>query len=162
MNNIQFNLSLEELKSHDDYLDFFRIKKENTKNVLDLFCGCGGMSLGFQREGFNILAGIDVDNDSLDSYNANLGVIGKNLDLSKSSWTETVKSFLQGRTVDIMVGGPPCQGFSLTGTRVFDDPRNRLYSSFFDGIDKFDPEIIVIENVKGMATLYQGRAKKFI
>ena len=72
MNNIQFNLSLEELKSHDDYLDFFRIKKENTKNVLDLFCGCGGMSLGFQREGFNILAGIDVDNDSLDSLTDNL------------------------------------------------------------------------------------------
>ena len=105
MNNIQFNLSLEELKSHDDYLDFFRIKKENTKNVLDLFCGCGGMSLGFQREGFNILAGIDVDNDSLDSYNANLGVVGKNLDLSKSSWTETVKSFCR-EEVDIMVGGP--------------------------------------------------------
>ena len=109
MNNIQFNLSLEELKSHDDYLDFFRIKKENTKNVLDLFCGCGGMSLGFQREGFNILAGIDVDNDSLDSYNANLGVIGKNLDLSKSSWTETVKSFFfRYLTIGAFYRGAPC------------------------------------------------------
>ena len=61
-----------------------------------------------------------------------------------------------------MVGGPPCQGFSLTGTRVFDDPRNKLYKSFFEAINSLSPSIVLIENVKGMKNLYKGEALKQI
>jgi DNA (cytosine-5)-methyltransferase 1 len=75
--------------------------------------------------------------------------------MSKKNW---IKSLSHLPKIDVLLAGPPCQGFSLTGTRDPEDPRNSLYKSVFDAARYFDPEIILIENVKGMATLYDGDA----
>ena len=162
MNRLQHNLNFFDINSSKEYSDFFLQKKSNGLNVIDLFCGCGGFSLGFKREGYNIIAGLDNDQDSLKTFEHNLETKAFNLDLSTENWIESLLSQIKNKSIDILVGGPPCQGFSLTGTRVFDDPRNRLYKAFFDGIDALSPRFVLIENVKGMSTLYRGQAKKSI
>jgi len=76
-------------------------------------------------------------------------------DLSQNNWLENFEK----NKIDVLVGGPPCQGFSLTGTRQFDDERNKLYNAMFMGAQHLRPKVVVIENVRGMATLYGGKAK---
>ena len=142
------------------YNQLFLVKSRNSINVLDLFCGCGGLSLGFKRAGFNILAGIDNDRDSLKTFNNNFNGRGYDFDLSSDQWLSDFIKAAEGKTTDIIIGGPPCQGFSLTGSRVFDDPRNILYSAIFKAMDRLSPKVVLIENVKGMAGLFKGRAKE--
>lgn len=158
--NTKNNLDLFE---KDEYLkfdrleDFYSINLSNQFRVLDLFCGCGGISLGFKREGFEIVAGIDNDRDSLVTFKKNLDTKVFDFDLSKYTWKNNIF-----KNIDVLVGGPPCQGFSLTGTRVKDDPRNKLYAAFLKAIDILNPKIVLIENVKGMSSLYNGEASKRI
>ncbi len=155
--NYQFDLG-EQLKINNskNYTEFFIEKSNNNLNVIDLFCGCGGLSLGFQRAGYNILAGLDIDETALKTYSHNLKTLGLNIDLSNSLFVNEVKKKIKGKKIDVLVGGPPCQGFSLTGTRILNDPRNSLFKSFFQSIDVFKPKIVLLENVKGINTLYGG------
>ena len=138
--------------------DIYTNNPPNGLRVLDLFCGCGGLSLGFKRAGFNIVGGIDNDKSSIDTFNHNIG-LGFIDDLSDKDWPKRFKVKSNNSPVDILIGGPPCQGYSLTGTRDADDERNKLYNAMFVGIDAFKPKAVVIENVRGMATLYGGAAK---
>jgi DNA (cytosine-5)-methyltransferase 1 len=157
------NTGISELMhTEKSYRKIFSEKDRNGLNVLDLFCGCGGLSLGFKRAGFNILAGIDNDRDSLKTFNANFSGRGYNFDLSSDQWLEDFVKISKGKKPDIIVGGPPCQGFSLTGSRVFDDPRNILYSAIFKAMDRLLPEVVLIENVRGMAGLFKGRARESV
>lgn len=133
----------------------------NGLNFIDLFCGCGGLSLGFSRAGFEVVAGIDHNEPALETYRKNVG-FAANWDLSSDAWIEKIRKSLSSRSLDVLVGGPPCQGFSLTGTRRFDDERNALYNSVFHGVEAFQPKVVLIENVRGMATLYGGQARKEI
>ena len=142
------------------YQSFFEHRKTNNINVLDLFSGCGGMSLGFKNAGFNILAGVDNDKHSLETYSANIDSPCINIDLSNPDWINNLSDLINMDKVDIIIGGPPCQGYSLTGIRDEKDPRNILYDAMFKAIDNFKPKIVVIENVKGMATLFKGKAHK--
>lgn len=135
------------------------IQKNNGLTVIDLFCGCGGLSLGFKRQGFEIIAGVDFDDASVKTYNHNFGV-GTKLDLSSVEWPKKIQSITSRKTVDVLIGGPPCQGFSLTGTRNFNDSRNKLYNSMFVGAKHFDAKVVLIENVRGMSSLYGGQAKE--
>lgn len=137
-----------------DLYSRYKEKEANSFKLLDLFCGCGGISLGFKRQGFEIVGGVDFDGPSIQTFNRNIGN-GRILDLSNSSWVDEFAN----QKIDVLVGGPPCQGFSLTGTRKFDDNRNKLYNAMFIGAKTLNPKIILIENVRGMATLYNGRAK---
>jgi len=126
-------------------------------NFIDLFCGCGGITQGFLDASFNLLYGIDHDQPSLDTFNRNFGQDkGLKLDLFDDNFIESIKDKVDGRVVDVVVAGPPCQGFSLTGPRNFDDPRNKLYLAVFKMIQTFKPKAVVIENVKGMKSLYKG------
>lgn len=132
-------------------------------NVIDLFCGCGGLSLGFNMAGFNILAAIDNDPDSLNTILKNeLSKNAINLDLFDSDWIRKLSSKIPINEVDVIIGGPPCQGFSLTGTRDFNDKRNKLYLSMYDAVKSIKPKAFLIENVKGMANLYDGKVKNEI
>jgi DNA (cytosine-5)-methyltransferase 1 len=125
--------------------------------VLDLFCGCGGFSLGFQQAGFEIIAGIDNDKEALLTLGKNFkSTLGLNIDLSKSSWIKDLISKIGDQRIDVIIAGPPCQGFSLTGPRNFDDPRNSLYLSALTAVKYFKPNAFIIENVKGMKGLYGG------
>ena len=143
--------------------NIFKKRKSNNLNVVDLFSGCGGLSLGFQMAGYNIKAMIDFDEDSLKTAEKNnLTDHCLNLDLFQDTWLENFSKNISFNEVDIIVAGPPCQGFSLTGPRKLDDKRNKLYKAVFDLVKRSKPKAFLIENVKGMATLYNGRVKEDI
>ena len=99
------------------------MNKINYNTVLDLFCGCGGISLGFEEAGYHVLLGIDIWKDALKTYKFNhkqskiLCADMASLDPSE------VEKLLDGQQVDVIIGGPPCQGFSIAGKRIVDDER---------------------------------------
>ncbi len=129
-------------------------------NVIDLFSGCGGLSLGFQEAGFHVILGVDNDKAALTTFAKNhTDSVAENIDLSSASAMERIAEITADRPVDVIVAGPPCQGFSLTGPRNFDDPRNKLYLSVIAAVSRFNPKAFVIENVPGMASLYGGEVK---
>ncbi len=139
--------------------------KDKKPTFIDMFCGCGGFSAGFQDAGFDLLFGIDSDKASLETYNRNFGLEkGINIDLFSKTYLKQIQETinLKKQTIDVIVAGPPCQGFSLTGPRNFDDPRNQLYLSVIEVVKKFQPKAFVIENVKGMKTMYGGAIVKEI
>lgn len=137
------------------------LNPSNEITFIDLFCGCGGISQGFIDAGYKLLLGIDHDQPSLDTFNENFGLDkGIKLDLFKDDYIETIKKRIKSKKIDVIVAGPPCQGFSLTGPRKFDDPRNQLYLSVFKTVETFKPKAFLIENVKGMKTLYKGEVLK--
>lgn len=131
--------------------------------VIDMFSGCGGLSRGFMDAGYDILIGIDHEKIALETFEYNHGkAIGFQGDLSKRETLLDVARILRTKKVDVIIGGPPCQGFSLTGTRQEDDSRNSLFQSMVEAVKLFQPKAVVIENVPGLVTLYDGKAKKAI
>ena len=133
---------------------------KRTFNVIDLFCGCGGLSYGFIEAGYNVLLGVDFDEAALKTFERNhQGAKGMRLDLSKSEAFDEILKVIGNKSVDVVIGGPPCQGFSLTGQRNFDDPRNSLYLAMIETVRRFQPKAFLVENVPGMANLYKGTVK---
>lgn len=135
----------------------------NEYNAIDLFCGCGGLSYGFERAGFNILLGIDNDSKALETFELNhkdaKSICG---DITQVTYEKDIKPLIGGKTIDIIIGGPPCQGMSLSGPRKFDDPRNKLYLSYIRLVDEIRPKMFVIENVPGLVGLFNGQIKDSI
>lgn len=129
-------------------------------NAIDLFSGAGGLSKGVMDAGINIIVGVDNDQAALKTFEKNhKGSVGLNADLSKQETFDEIKRIAAGRTIDIVVAGPPCQGFSLTGPRNFDDSRNKLYLAVISLVRQYQPKGFIIENVPGMATMYEGQVK---
>lgn len=142
---------------------------EDNKNlkVIDLFCGCGGLSHGFLDAGYNVVIGVDHDEAALKTYSKNhKDSIALKADLFKDEAIDEIKERYISKTgsdkVDLIIGGPPCQGFSLTGSRDINDTRNTLYLAVVKSVHKFKPRAFLIENVPGMATLYGGKVKEQI
>lgn len=132
-------------------------------NAIDLFAGCGGLSKGFLDAGFDVIIGVDNDTAALNTFQLNHnGAIALNADLSKQETFDQIKKIAGERTIDVIIAGPPCQGFSLTGPRNFDDERNKLYLAVFEMVKQYNPKAFIIENVPGMATLYNGEIKNEI
>ena len=132
-------------------------------NVIDLFAGCGGLSKGFMDAGFDIIVGVDNDKDALNTFALNHnGAKVLNADLSKQETFDEIKGLVGERPIDVIIAGPPCQGFSLTGPRNFDDDRNKLYLAVIKMVKQYRPKGFIIENVPGMATLYDGQIKNEI
>lgn len=132
--------------------------------VIDLFCGCGGFSLGFKSAGFDVLLGIDNWADAIKTYSANFPetqvITG---DIRKTNGAEILKKLGIGKNdVDVIIGGPPCQGFSLSGKRLYDDPRNTLYKSFVEIVRDIRPKMFVMENVPGLIRLFDGKVEKAV
>lgn len=132
-------------------------------NVVDLFSGCGGFSYGFEEAGFDAIVGVDFDQSALNTYKLNhKNSSALNLDLSEEAAIDEIVKEVGDRKVDVIIAGPPCQGFSLTGPRDENDKRNKLFYSVFKLAEKLKPAFIVIENVPGLAHLYHGRARAAI
>ncbi len=132
-------------------------------NVIDMFCGCGGLSLGFIQSGYNVLLGIDKEESALVTFReSHNGAKGMNIDLFDDNFVNEIENAIGDETVDVIVGGPPCQGFSLTGPRDENDERNKLYLSVYKAVKHFEPKAFLIENVPGMATMYKGKTKEHI
>lgn len=133
-------------------------------NVIDLFSGAGGLSLGFKHAKYNVLCGVDFDDSSLATYEHNMKE-SKALkgDLyHEEDVIEDIEKILGKDSVDVVIAGPPCQGFSLTGFRDLHDTRNKLYLAVVHAVNYFKPKAFLIENVPGMATLYKGKVKEQI
>ena len=128
---------------------------------IDLFSGAGGLSLGFEQAGFDIVAAVEVDpvHAAVHKYNFPECVV---FPLSVSDLTgEEIrrKAEIGDRRVDVVFGGAPCQGFSLIGHRAFDDPRNSLVREFVRIVKELDASYFVFENVKGLTV---GKHRKFL
>lgn len=135
---------------------------DNKPKLIDLFCGCGGFSLGFERAGFEVLLGIDIWADALKTFAFNhRGSKTLLADLSLIHPSDT-RSILDGETVDIIIGGPPCQGFSVAGKRIVDDIRNKLYKNFVNFVAHFKPKAFVMENVPNILTIGGGAIREAI
>ena len=131
--------------------------------AIDLFAGCGGLSKGFMDAGFEVIVGVDNDQAALNTFKLNHnGAVALNADLSKQETFDEIKRIAGKRSIDVIIAGPPCQGFSLTGPRNFDDKRNKLYLAVFEMVKQYCPKAFIIENVPGMATLYNGEIKEEI
>lgn len=132
-------------------------------NAIDLFSGCGGLSYGFEQAGFNILLGIDNDAKALETFEKNHQnskcICG---DITELSYKRNIKPLIGDENIDVIIGGPPCQGMSLSGPRKFDDPRNKLYLSYIRLVDEIRPKAFVIENVPGLVSLFGGQIKDTI
>jgi len=130
--------------------------------IIDLFCGCGGMSRGFEMAGFEVALAIDFWKDAIETYKRNSpGVDARCMDIHQLDENAMAECFDKEDIVGI-IGGPPCQGFSTVGKREIDDPRNQLYLQYCRIVKSVRPQFFVIENVKGLTTLNGGAVKQDI
>lgn len=131
-------------------------------NTIDLFCGAGGFSLGFEMAGFETILAIDKWKDAINTFNYNRKAdLGKNMDIHDFT-NEKLKDFIRENKVVGIIGGPPCQGFSMVGTRDEKDERNSLYLEYVRFVEIVKPKFFVLENVKGLLTLKSGFFKEDI
>lgn len=132
--------------------------------VIDLFCGIGGFSYGFQQADFEIFASIDISESAISNYKKNFN--HKNIicaDLNNLLPEEFDKKYNKDKEkIDIIIGGPPCQGYSIAGKRNITDPRNRLYLYYFKYIEYFKPKVFVMENVIGILSMKDDNNNKII
>ena len=129
---------------------------------MDLFCGCGGLSLGFEIAGYDVKLAIDNWEDALVTYHKNhKGTKTLNSDLLNLN-PKIVEQECDIHDIDIIIGGPPCQGFSVAGKRIIDDDRNKLYKSFVRFVEYFKPKAFVMENVPNILSIGDGAVKEAI
>lgn len=124
--------------------------------VLDLFCGAGGFTEGFhQAGGYETLAGVDFNEAALKTFEQNQGVPAVKCDLSAVTPEEFFDEYVEfdASDVDIVIGGPPCQGYSLAGDRDPDDDRNSLFDAYIAFVDYIEPVAFIAENVPGILSM---------
>lgn len=130
---------------------------------VDLFCGAGGFSLGFLSQGFEIIAALDRSDDAISTYRHNFPEVGDSAirsDIRKISAADFCEAAgITPEAVDVVIGGPPCKGFSHAGKMEVDDPRNNLLSNYISMVEGLDPKAIILENVLGMLQMQDGQYK---
>jgi|TARA_B110000259_G_scaffold144507_1_gene162764 DNA (cytosine-5)-methyltransferase 1 len=141
-----------------------------SKNFIDLFCGAGGLSLGFERAGFKCVGAIDISKACINTHKLNFpDCVSINTDISKINPREFSKE-IGNKKIDLVIGGPPCPTFSTIGHAkiksikgknnlnftLFDDDRNFLFKNYFSYIEHFKPNFFIMENVPNFITKYQG------
>lgn len=129
-----------------------------------MFAGAGGITLGLLNAGFEVIFGSDISEACAAIHRRNFPAIrfhqGDIRDLSGRSMLRHLG--IARSELDLLVGGPPCQGFSILGQRQLDDPRNGLFGEFIRIAREMRPKVVVIENVPGLATLGGGVLLKWI
>ena len=138
------------------------VKAMSKLSVLDLFCGAGGLSLGFKLGGCKIIGGVEWDSAAMETHKNNFKsefeFCGDIKNITNEMITNRIKN------VDIIIGGPPCQGFSSANRheKENDDPRNKLFFEYLRFIEVLKPKAFVIENVRQILTKDNGYAKSRI
>lgn len=138
------------------------MKSKKRPVVIDLFAGAGGLSLGFEQAGFDVLCAVEIDpiHALIHEYNfPNSKIIARSVKEIDGSYIRGICNLEQDDVIDVLVGGAPCQGFSLIGQRAIDDPRNSLVKDYIRLIKELKPTHFVFENVKGLTI---GKHKKFL
>ena len=123
---------------------------------MDLFAGCGGMSLGLENAGFEIVHANEINADAAETYSRNFPHVDLIVDDIRNIDVAKLEKELGDLEIDLIAAGPPCQGFSTAGRRNPDDPRNSLYLEVLRFVTTFRPKIVVIENVIGMRMMRRG------
>lgn len=149
-----------------DITPFWDNPSSSKMTFVDLFCGAGGLSKGLEMAGLEGICGLDWFNEACMTYNRNFNHPFVNGDIkdpnNKKLFYDTVKKQLAGRKLSIVAGGFPCQGFSMAGNRIVDDPRNSLYKELIEIVVELQPDFIICENVKGLRTMLNGLVEKKI
>lgn len=162
----------EKRPSSIDSVNWIDISKEWTHphpsqmTFVDLFCGAGGLSKGLEMAGLQGICGLDFFKEAGMTYQRNFHhpfVFGDiTLQESKDKFYTTVKEQLAGRHLNIVAGGFPCQGFSMAGNRIVDDPRNSLYKEMLEIVKNLQPDFVICENVKGLRSMLNGAVERKI
>ena len=137
---------------------------KSTPTCVDLFCGAGGFTEGLHSAGFKTVYAADFDEQAMETFRYNHQAIASEIADVANLNGERIRSIsgLGETELDLLVGGPPCQGFSLAGLRLPDDPKNRLYLEFVRLAAELRPRVVVMENVQGIETMSGGAVVKAI
>lgn len=139
------------------------IEKTGCNKSIDLFCGAGGLTSGFKEAGIKSILGNDINESACITFKANnpeVQVICD--DITKQDVKNQIIKIGKESNIDIICGGPPCQGFSYAGKRFIDDPRNQLFKDFVEVVRNLNPKIVVMENVEGILTFDKGNVYRQI
>lgn len=148
--------------------DNWQNNRLNGIKFADFFCGAGGLSLGLIMAGYEPVLGIEIDKFAYETYINNLGdrfhklKNFPNLDITKAANKKSIIEYLKKESIQVICGGFPCQGFSLSGSRVISDPRNTLYRDMLDIVKEVKTDFIIMENVVGIKTIFGGKVLKKI
>ena len=127
-------------------------------DIIDLFSGAGGLSLGFIQNGYNVKKAVEFDEQIANTYKKNFPQVDVIIDDIKK--VDKTKIF-EKNDGDVIIGGPPCQGFSMAGSRIrnnfINDPRNYLFKHYFNIVKTVKPKVFLMENVKGIETMQSGK-----
>ena len=155
---LEINIQSEDINIRK-FMDYYRkeyvkdyLIDNNSPTIVDFFCGAGGMSLGFCQNGYKVLLSNDIEEVCTETYSFNHFNIPRDRIVTGDikEIIDNVYSYVQ-EDVDVIIGGPPCQGFSMANRqRIIDDPRNILYKYYVKGVQILKPKFFVMENVKGM------------
>ena len=133
-------------------------RKTGCSKSIDLFCGAGGMTSGFQAAGIRSLLSNDIEESACITLKINHPEIQVLCgDITKAETKDAIEKAALTGGADIICGGPPCQGFSMAGFRAKNDPRNQLFREFADIVKRVNPKVIVFENVEGLLSYQGGR-----
>ena len=130
---------------------------KNKPTFISLFSGAGGFKLGFEEAGFNCILASDIMQEAQDTCKLNSKTPFLCKDIRQIKIDEVLE-LTNGRHPDVIIGGPPCQGFSVMGDKLGSDPRNNLFQSYISLVRALNPKCFVLENVKGLKTMYGGQA----
>lgn len=147
-----FGVSLDKLNNFERKRLQKKASESNAPRLVDFFCGAGGLSLGFVQEGFQIDLANDHEEVCIETYKYNHPEIPENRIIQGDirSIVNHIDDYFE-KDIDIVVGGPPCQGFSSANKQpIIDDPRNELYKYYIKAVEKIAPKFVVMENVRGM------------
>ena len=134
-------------------------------NYIDLFSGAGGLGLGFEKQGFKNIFSVEFNEEIAQTYKYNFPKNNLIIDDIKKLSSTQIQKLKGNNKVDVIVGGPPCQGFSMAGNigrKFVDDPRNHLFKEFVRVVNIIKPKMFVMENVARMATHNHGKTIKEI
>lgn len=124
----------------------------------ELFAGCGGLGHGFHKEGFNIVAANELEPEIAKTYQANFPnakvIVG---DITRDDIKNEIYKQFEHHTCDIILGGPPCVAYSMSGHRNTRDPRGKLFNDYVQVVKKMNPKVFIMENVKGILTILHDK-----
>ena len=140
--------------------------KQQGLTFVDLFCGAGGLSKGLEMSGLEGVCGLDWFKEAGMTYRRNFHHKHVEGDITlpevKKEFYDAVKEGLNGRELTVVAGGFPCQGFSMAGNRIVDDPRNSLYKEMLEIVKNLKPQYVICENVTGLRTMLNGGVERKI
>jgi len=129
-------------------------------NCFELFAGCGGLGYGFHQEGYNIIACNELDSSIAETYKENFTntnvIVG---DITQQSIKKDIYSNFKDNPCDIILGGPPCVAYSMSGHRDSRDPRGQLFKEYIEVVKTLQPKVFILENVKGILTMLHDKPK---